>query len=257
MSTTDNSSRVLPTIGLLLILLPFIFGFTFSFILPRTPTPWHADMGPSLDTYVSSNDTIDHSFEHTIIVGRYSANGTQTTEIGLIWLTMAPPPGPAGSLTAITLYIHCTEVLQAGIIRIHKLQNSDSWDVDTSTLNFTNMPAYDSEEFASLNIGSEGVYNIDLLAVGGFTGYSTGGIALIANIGSHVIFTASESGEESHRPYVRLSGESDSFGFSPLGQALVSYLNPISWIPFGVGIVLLAYFGYLRFKSKSLETTTL
>ena len=257
MNPKRHSLEILMVLGLFFILSPLIVNFILYSLIPQSGSPWHSDFVPSLDTYVSSNDSMDHSSETTIKVGKYSAGGVQVTEIGLLWLMMAPPPGPVGTLTDIILYLHCTELTQAGIVRIHRLQHNESWTIDSATLNYTNMPSYDSDYFASLQVDSEGMYSVDLLSEGGFSDYSVGGIAVIAEPGVHIAFFASECEDESDRPLVRLSGEgSISYESDPLSLALISYTNPLSLIPVGIGIALFGYLVLIKLKSKSRESVT-
>lgn len=256
MAQKQNLSKALTAIGLLFIFLPLFFCYTLYPYIQSIPTPWHSDLVPSVDTYVSSNDSLDHSSEPTFKVGRYSNNGTQIIEIGLLWLTMAPPPGPSGSLMDITLDLHSTYVGHPGFIRIHRLQENESWNVDLFTLNYTNMPTYDIEYFAFIVVDSEEMYTIDLLVMGGFNGYSVGGIAVIADPGVYVEFSTSEYEEESARPLVRLSGEKSSdITYNPLEQPWICYSNPLSWVPMGVSIALFGYIVWIRYKSKSSKTT--
>jgi hypothetical protein len=178
-------------------------------------------------------------------------NEEQVIEIGLFWLMMAPPPGPVGSLTEMMLHLYCTDVTHAGPVRIHKLQNNDSWTIDVDTLNYTNMPTYDNDYFAIFEVTSEGMYTIDLLVDGGFSGYTIGGIAVIVDSGVRLTFSASEFEDESRRPLVRLSGESSvTVQFSLVEYAFLGYLNPILWIPLGIGIALLSHIALKRIKTR-------
>ena len=235
--------------GLLLILSPMIFCFVFFSLMHPNPPSWRSDQTTMyIDTYVSSNDSIDHSSDTNINVSTVSNEGELSSAIGFIWFQIAVPTGFVGDLTDVELILHCSEIIHAGSVEIHKVQNEEIWNAystDLSDLNYSSMPSFNETPFSSIDVKSIGSYSISLHNEGGFYPYDCGGIALIAESGVSVLFSSKESNDESKRPLISQYGEGWGY-INPILNPWICYYLPFSILPLIFGCILIGYAFHMR-----------
>jgi len=194
-----------------------------------------ADVDISTDTFVSTDDDIDHSSEAIIRISNVSDGENETIEMALFEFELYPPP--AGSYLADLVFeFDCLEVLTEGTLRFYKC---DSVGLQPN-LTIANMPYCDSLPFTNITITQNGTYTVSLHEEGGFSGWTAPPwlFAIAADRNTQIIIHSLEA-ESRFQPQMTLF---TPFGLwiNPAEHPQLCYAHPLAWASIIAAIILLS-----------------
>jgi hypothetical protein len=229
----------------ILLLTPLLLGFYFTYVYRPTGI---VEIDSGEDTFVSSNNSQDHSQYQLLRVSNYSEDSESIFEVGFFKFVYVPPPA-GGRLVDAHFIFHCS-VVSSGQIELHIVDSNGLWsthETDLDNLTYSTMPPYESVPFAALVVNSNGTYSIRIFRQGGieqgdFIGIV--GLAITAQQGTQILIDSFEGAVED-RPKLTMTSTVGILVRNPF----LYYLNPFLIIPVAAGIILtLIVIGKLRHR---------
>ena len=208
-------------LAIMLIFTPYFVGLYAINLAP--PTGMREIMG--VDTYVSSEDSVDHSNETLVSISNVATGDNASIEIAIFGFEYLP----GGSIFEVYLNFYCNNVKSGGTINLHTV-NPDNplafFDSYFTNLTYEDMPVYNSTPFIEHDIQTNGSYSIKI-PFDEYRGWNflSGflGIAVTAEPGVQLTWDSFESPMESQKPRL--------VTYETVGIAIrnpwLYYMNPI------------------------------